>query len=240
MDRELSRRKPFTLDGKGKGKGYRDALVWHTVIELVKGSSEPIAFVTKNWRDFSMGKDDRTLHHHLTDDLAVQGLETRVELFENLQEFNEKYVKPHIPKTSNYNPGLVRDYIRQEIMAHPFNLGGPAFTTSSAGFPDFGSVRVFLVDTIVDVEMPEQAQEFASNILVMTAKVDARCGLEFYIILDQMNLVPENVLVGVLRETPHGYATIITIMQAQLELIVAFDPSTQTVKQLDLVGLHKI
>jgi hypothetical protein len=49
LQRALDRRQPF--DGKGHD-GYRDALLWETIRELSKRSSEPIAFITNNHGDF--------------------------------------------------------------------------------------------------------------------------------------------------------------------------------------------
>ncbi len=48
LKRDLSRRKPF----KSTGTGYRDTLIWETVLGVLQGSQTPVCFVTNNISDF--------------------------------------------------------------------------------------------------------------------------------------------------------------------------------------------
>ena len=66
LDRDLSGRKPFAESGKG----YRDALIWHSVLDCL-GEDESVAFCSDNWRDFFA--DDGTdpeLHPQLAAELT--------------------------------------------------------------------------------------------------------------------------------------------------------------------------
>lgn len=69
VDRAVSRRKPFTESGKG----YRDALIWSTVLELARQC--PVVLVTNNHKDFAES-DDRVsiVCADLAQDLAERGL----------------------------------------------------------------------------------------------------------------------------------------------------------------------
>jgi predicted nucleic acid-binding protein len=64
----IGRRKPFA-DG---GRGYRDALVWHTVLSLA--SHDEVALVTNNSNDFA--DDKKELAAGLREDLRAAGIGT--------------------------------------------------------------------------------------------------------------------------------------------------------------------
>ncbi|MFJ3490221.1 PIN domain-containing protein [Leifsonia aquatica] len=66
LDRDLSKRKPFT----DTGKGYRDALIWHGFLDWVSLSSDDATFVSENTGDFA--NDKKTgLHDTLVQELPV-------------------------------------------------------------------------------------------------------------------------------------------------------------------------
>jgi hypothetical protein len=89
LTRALSKRKPF----KESGEGYRDTLIWLSLLEyLAKDQpTERIAFITKNSSDFF----DKTLpgktslHPNLADDLKQVGLRDVVIPFASLDAFVE-------------------------------------------------------------------------------------------------------------------------------------------------------
>ena len=62
--RDLARTKPFDA-----GRGYRDALIWETVLALAAEEPVPVVFVTANRQDFGDGQ----LHPHLSQDVATRG-----------------------------------------------------------------------------------------------------------------------------------------------------------------------
>jgi hypothetical protein len=65
VERATSRRRPFTE----KGTGYRDALIWFSVLALAEEG--PLVFLTSNTKDFA---DGTNLHPDLVDDLVAAGL----------------------------------------------------------------------------------------------------------------------------------------------------------------------
>jgi PIN domain len=94
VQRSLQRRKPF--DGEGR-KGFRDAVLWETVLRevLAKSDEQPtVALLTRNSTDF--GKDG-ALAEALRDDCNKVGkADECVKLFDGLQAFIETEVKPHL------------------------------------------------------------------------------------------------------------------------------------------------
>ena len=88
--RDLKRRKPFSESGKG----YRDALIWESVLDLAATSDEQIVFVTSNSKDFA---DGEALHRDLVSDLDARGLQGRVSLALGLSSALEKHLKHMLP-----------------------------------------------------------------------------------------------------------------------------------------------
>ena len=89
IERDLNRRKPF----KENGVGFRDALIWETILTLtVRDGCEGIVFITKNIKDFST-KD--VLHPDLIQDIERIGVNAAmVRLFVSVEQFLESMVIP--------------------------------------------------------------------------------------------------------------------------------------------------
>lgn len=80
-----ARRRPFTKEGDS---GYKDALIWETVLDLLRTTNERISFVTSD-SDF-LDRSKTRLHDDLVSDLdALKGLD-RVQLFKSLSELEGK------------------------------------------------------------------------------------------------------------------------------------------------------
>ena len=92
--RDLARKRPF----QESGKGYRDALIWMSVLSICERTSdifyEPkLAFITKNHNDFC--KSDFSLHPDLKEDLVRNGAtENYIKIIEDIDTFINDYIKP--------------------------------------------------------------------------------------------------------------------------------------------------
>lgn len=107
VKRDLARRKPFNENGGG----YRDALIWESILELGPSLECRIIFVTENSRDF--GASDR-LHIDLESDLKQRRIdEAAIVICNSLTELSEKHLLPLRG---------VADEVRQKYEAG--NLGG--------------------------------------------------------------------------------------------------------------------
>ncbi|HUW10243.1 MAG TPA: PIN domain-containing protein [Anaerolineae bacterium] len=96
VEAELARRKPFD----GSGRGYRDALIWCSVIEIARSEPE-VVFVTRNKNDFPKGpgsEPHEDLLQWLRDDGAVSG---RVRIFHSLEEFAKSDIIPDFPRAGD-------------------------------------------------------------------------------------------------------------------------------------------
>ncbi|HHT9113380.1 MAG TPA: PIN domain-containing protein [Candidatus Wunengus sp. YC65] len=82
----IDRRKPFNQSGTG----YRDALIWETVISLKKKRPTPTILITANYKDF--GKSPN-FHADLIQKIP-HGIE--MALFNSLEEFNSARIIPQL------------------------------------------------------------------------------------------------------------------------------------------------
>lgn len=91
VERAISKRKPF----KESGSGYRDALIWETILEVLGWEEEPsIVFVTKNRKDF-LAEDE--LAQDLLDDLGERNIKPeRVETYLTVDDLTKAKILPHL------------------------------------------------------------------------------------------------------------------------------------------------
>lgn len=97
--RALSRKKPFKPDGR---EGYRDYLVWRTVLEIVKCHAAPIHFVSENPKDFADENDKRKLHSDLLEEMKQLQIDsTKLTYWSSLKDFIDEVVKPELQKAED-------------------------------------------------------------------------------------------------------------------------------------------
>jgi hypothetical protein len=93
VKRQVNQQRPF----QAKGTGYRDALIWHSLVKLLDGSKEKCVLVTRNSTDFSASKDSPTvIHSDLQKDLDILGIKGNVSLSKDLDAFLDEHAKPRL------------------------------------------------------------------------------------------------------------------------------------------------
>jgi hypothetical protein len=83
LTRALENRRPFDADGRD---GYRDVLVWHSLLDVAELGHEAIVFVTNNTSDFCTGKKPPALLPALADELGEASPETKALLAATVAE----------------------------------------------------------------------------------------------------------------------------------------------------------
>jgi hypothetical protein len=103
VERAIAKRKPFK---KNSDAGYRDALIWHNVLELA--GEDDVVLITGNIRDFA-DDNETDLAADLRDDLVKAELAPdRVKLLRDAGAF----VRHHIPKSAQ-----VRHEAQESVVA---------------------------------------------------------------------------------------------------------------------------
>lgn len=77
-------------------RGYRDALIWHSVLHDIASPDHQTYFVSDNKKDF--GDQEGGLHPDLVADLNDAGLQEHVTYTHDLQTFVDNVVKPALEK----------------------------------------------------------------------------------------------------------------------------------------------
>jgi hypothetical protein len=104
--RALAPNKPFV----SSGRGYRDALIWFSVLELAQSCNQEVSFISANLDDWCQSKKDLQLHGDLLSDLNSKGMSaSRVRFFVSLGEFSEQCAIATLPVSSQ----------SAEITTHP-------------------------------------------------------------------------------------------------------------------------
>ena len=105
VQQAVTRRRPFN----SQGSGFRDALIWHTVLELVNKHNRKVVLLTddKDFRD-KKGRLHPDLRKDLTD---LRKEEDQVILIPSLSSFLDKYVRPGLPKIFESHPAEVLDHL---------------------------------------------------------------------------------------------------------------------------------
>ena len=93
VSRDLARKRPF----QESGKGYRDALIWESLLTICTKPNDlfdmpQVVFINKNHKDFCLEGD---LHPDLREDLSKLNInEDHVEVVEDIDVFIKKFAKP--------------------------------------------------------------------------------------------------------------------------------------------------
>jgi len=164
VKRALERRKPF----KENGSGYRDTLIWVSILDLFKtNKGEIVVFITDNLKDFccSTEAEKPTLHDDLIKDLIDIGVdEDKVKICQSLKQFNDEIVIPQLSRLHEIEDALLKenypmldlvslieenqkeiiDIINHDIseVYEIYNFSG----TNIAGIPVVNKVSVYFLD----------------------------------------------------------------------------------------------
>lgn len=113
--RELNQRKPF----KDSSKGYRDALIWETVLSLGMsvGENDNVIFLTENTDDFA--KEKIHLHPDLISDSKDRGLsEDKIKLITGFHHFIKSDILPAAEQMTEKIQELLNYYTVGNIDIH--------------------------------------------------------------------------------------------------------------------------
>jgi PIN domain len=94
VQRALIPYKPFVTSGRG----YRDSLVWFSLVELAQVCDEEVIFISGNTADWCQTKNESKLHTDFLKDLDRNGIRTsRIRLFKSLGDFIQEYAVTTLP-----------------------------------------------------------------------------------------------------------------------------------------------
>jgi len=95
VEKAIRQRRPF----RGKERGYRDALIWLSLLSLLKdeNNSRDVFFVSSNANDFlDEGCGNKSLHPDLLVDIANSGIRNSFKPFLSLKDFVDQNVDKNV------------------------------------------------------------------------------------------------------------------------------------------------
>jgi PIN domain len=106
VGRDLQRRRPF----QESGRGYRDTLLWETLLRKVASTESSTFLVTQNTKDFCSEDRSGNLHLHLVADLRARGLPgDAVKVCATLEAFVDEHLKPLLPTNAEVLAAIQND-----------------------------------------------------------------------------------------------------------------------------------
>jgi PIN domain-containing protein len=146
--RSLGRRRPFDSSGQ---RGFRDAVLWESILkEVIPGlrDTEPVALVTRNSKDF--GKEPELFPELQEDCRSRSKPNVQVRLFNGLQSFVDKEVKPNLEKLEAIHREIVQGQFKtfslDAFLAASTESLRRAIDEHVRWYPDLGKLIPYLSD----------------------------------------------------------------------------------------------
>jgi hypothetical protein len=177
VKKALAARKPFTNDGK---IGYRDALIWSNIVELLSVKSE-IIFLTANSSDFAHNDE---LHGHLKEELTSIGVpENSVILIKDLRTLEQLYAKGEYRLLEDVKDEINEDrfsnfslwkFIDNELAEY---LQGIDLISYYSIEPELEEAFFIGFENIFDAEV-EEVRNSKPDILIINIRIEGECRFE--------------------------------------------------------------
>jgi hypothetical protein len=193
LTRALENRKPF--DGEGKN-GYRDALIWHTVLDVCEqaGGIAKVVFITENTSDFCVKKTGELLpelQKEVVDSglpavVTARDLDATRKYLELVEQLDVELAPDGLPVVSP-----PRELVVEAVKVACSDLSGRDTRTSESderwrAVPDFSGFRTVIEDeaTLQDVDPDLSTLDWSLDGRdnhgrpMITASITARISLE--------------------------------------------------------------
>jgi predicted nucleic acid-binding protein len=205
LKRDLAQRKPF----KENGSGYRDALIWATIVELcvTRTPGGRTILVTKNSKDF-LGSDGNTLSTDLADDLRKIGFAGSLEVFADLASMLQDLTAPAESPGYDIPPPIsMEELVTEAVLSACQKLAGqeiahPTDERSRGIHLDPGDVPDSIDDISIEYAEPDSAtitwqvyDHYEGGDLLVRAEVRAGVTLEGFADKSVLYRLPDDVSV---------------------------------------------
>jgi hypothetical protein len=182
-DRAIRKLKPF----KENGDGYRDTLLWETILSVLASEKYAnILFVTNDKKDFCIrkGKNKGKLHPELISDINDLNLDiNKIEVFNSLYAILTKYIRPKLTDLNKIKSRLEKDkYIISKEELSDILSQKLAYETIYVSMPDSNSTEC-VIEYIFSITIDEI--EYVSRLnderLLIEVKTNVEAEFEYYV-----------------------------------------------------------
>jgi len=238
VKRSLLRKKPFKVDGRS---GYRDYLVWRTVLDIVKQSEEDVHFISENTADFGDGQDKRKLHPDLLDEMKELGIDgTRLQYWGLLKDFIEDVVKPSLTVIEEEQSFINKLSASKEFQTIKDIVHKKLVGFGVSGYDVFVPGDSLFVRKIFewnDIEIYNVAKLKDGKVLV---SVNAKCFAEIQSSTTKMelaSLTKEDMMDSSIEEKDNKNIVIYTAVLLDVELEVIYDDISDNICSVDITDV---
>jgi hypothetical protein len=196
--RELDRRRPFR-----EGRGYRDTLIWESILRQVLTKAGRAVLVTRNQKDFCAETTSDVLHSHLVKDLLDLGLdEDSIKVCENIEKFVNEYLKHYLLtvtevlsaiREGKYSPFSFNRFLNENREEIDNRLSRDLLGAKIPGWEDLlEDPKVTYVNDPTHVEIVE-AYEISEKTLFLAFDVRAEIELFLLIFKADFSIAPDDL-----------------------------------------------
>ena len=238
VGRALSRKKPFRNTDTG---GYRDALLWETILELAK--TDEVSFLSNNPKDFS-DENKQEFHQDLINDVQTRGLKT-VSLFTSIHGFNEARIYPELKnlneiqtllETDKYEYLILSEFLDEQLTEH---VGSDELDPSDINLPsEFESPSLSLVEKVNEITNINVWQ-LSSGELLITFSADMDCEFDVFIYKPDYYGMGDDTEVSVWdNDWNEWYVAASITRQIILDLKLTYNADSKKVTSVNILGFH--
>ncbi len=239
IERDLARKKPFNKSGKG----YRDALIWETIIDIINTNPDQIVFISNNTEDFYNETKDG-IHKDLKFDI----LETKhpnadILLYKNIYDFVKDKIIPTLPSPDKTYANLVHNnpnfdfddelctmltekYIGYDIRNDAVNRSGK-----------FEQISIDSVGAVSEIEFLDEKQ-LSSSESILTASCTILCEFNTFIYKSDFHLIDniEELFIWDNDWNSHYYAVSFSDY-LDIEVLLTIDTKNVSISDVELIDI---
>lgn len=207
----LTGRKPFSHGEKG----YRDALIWCTVVEVALECDGGVAFITDNHSDFCEPASGQTwqLHAHLCEEVAEQGLpRDRISVYVGLDSFLERCIRPELERLEDVQNQIADgDYLGIDVEREVRDridsiVEGIRLQASKLGLPGGGFDAAILTGSVNEVDdfAVQEVSRLNAGAILVSFTITSVCEIEYVTSEDDLRLIPEEEWPRIIRHNRYS------------------------------------
>jgi hypothetical protein len=177
--RDLRRRRPF----QQSGKGYRDTLLWETILRNCIKENVVTVFITDNVRDFCDSAGE--LHADLKSDLGTKRApRDSLVLFRDLPAFTDALVVPYLTKRKDFallvRTNKVEGLNLESVCEQYYDTLSETLPSVTFGDHDEYEHEVDVIEDIRDFHVKE-ASEISDNVLLVLFEFRAHVSFTYFL-----------------------------------------------------------
>lgn len=235
--RAILKRKPF----KENGDGYRDTIIWETLLELGKKEDREIIFITRNTSDFC---DLKGNSYNLHKDLRKEITENKIELYIDLKHYLEQYVLPKFDrKEAVIEQILQEEYPFENIFEMLSNLVISTInnygTTKAKSLKSeyYENPRLLSFEKSPKIDITD-VRELKDNEMYISANMQTLCDFEGYV--RKYNLSNVEYYHFYQDDNNIGYFVVLKQVKINIDFNFVFSQKDNVVVKLEVENVEEI